>query len=85
MHTNQPHSLNCNICGQDGCTEHAAPQADASVTSATPPARKRTNKTADAATKSEAVEDRRELTQRDRSILTRPQGYLMVASPVDIS
>jgi hypothetical protein len=31
------------------------------------------------------VEDRRELTQRDRSNLTHPQGYLMAASPVDIS
>jgi hypothetical protein len=31
------------------------------------------------------VEDRQELTQRDRSNLTHPQGYLMVASPVDIS
>ncbi len=33
----------------------------------------------------QAVEDRRELTQRDRLNLTRPQGYLMAASPVDIS
>jgi hypothetical protein len=33
----------------------------------------------------ESVEDRQELTQRDRSNLTHPQGYLMVASPVDIS
>lgn len=53
MHTNQSHSINCHICGQDGCTEHAAHQVDAGVTSAPPAATKRAKKTGDAATQSE--------------------------------